>query len=217
MADNPEEQREFLQEAYKSSLHLLNLINDILDIAKIEAGKIDLELTDIELEDLLQDVDNLIRTQAEQNNLSFQIKTPATLTPVTIYGNYQRLLQVMLNLVGNAIKFTHEGGVSISAEISNKKITWDSQQFPGMVKISVADTGIGVSLEKQNKLFENFFQVDGSRTKSYGGTGLGLAISQKLVEAMGGTISFYSMGEGLGSTVTFTVPLVNLPVIKTSQ
>lgn len=217
MADNPEEQREFLQEAYKSSLHLLNLINDILDIAKIEAGKIDLELTDIELDDLFQDVDNLIRTQAEQNNLSFQIKTPATLTPVVLYGNYQRLLQVMLNLVGNAIKFTHEGGVSVSAEINNKKITWDSQQFPGIVKIIVADTGIGVSLEKQNKLFENFFQVDGSRTKSYGGTGLGLAISQKLVEAMGGSISFYSMGEGLGSTVTFTVPLVNLPVIKTSQ
>ena len=217
MADNPEEQREFLQEAYKSSLHLLNLINDILDIAKIEAGKIDLELTDIELDDLFQDVDNLIRTQAEQNNLSFQIKTPATLTPVILYGNYQRLLQVMLNLVGNAIKFTHEGGVSVSAEINNKKIAWDSQQFPGTVKIIVADTGIGVSLEKQNKLFENFFQVDGSRTKSYGGTGLGLAISQKLVEAMGGAISFYSMGEGLGSTVTFTVPLVNLPVIKTSQ
>ncbi|MEM9275269.1 MAG: ATP-binding protein [Cyanobacteria bacterium P01_F01_bin.143] len=217
MADNPEEQREFLQEAYKSSLHLLNLINDILDIAKIEAGKIDLELTDIELADLFQDVDNLIHTQAEQNNLSFQIKMPATLTPVLIYGNYQRLLQVMLNLVGNAIKFTHEGGVSVSAEISNKKVNWDDQQFPGIVKISVADTGIGVSLEKQNKLFENFFQVDGSRTKSYGGTGLGLAISQKLVEAMGGTISFYSMGEGLGSTVTFTVPLVNLPVIKTTQ
>ncbi len=217
MADNPEEQREFLQEAYKSSLHLLNLINDILDIAKIEAGKIDLELTDIELDDLFQDVDNLIRTQAEQNNLSFQIKTPATLTPVILYGNYQRLLQVMLNLVGNAIKFTREGGVSVSAEISNKKINWDCQQFPGTVKVSVADTGIGVSLEKQNKLFENFFQVDGSRTKSYGGTGLGLAISQKLVEAMGGTISFYSMGEGLGSTVTFTVPLVNLPVIKTIQ
>ena len=217
MADNPEEQREFLQEAYKSSLHLLNLINDILDIAKIEAGKIDLEFTDIELDELFQDVDNLIRTQAEQNNLSFQLKTPATLTPVMLYGNYQRLLQVMLNLVGNAIKFTHEGGVSVSAEISNKKINWGSQQFPGTVKISVADTGIGVSLEKQNKLFENFYQVDGSRTKSYGGTGLGLAISQKLVEAMGGTISFYSMGEGLGSTVTFTIPLVNLPVIKTIQ
>jgi signal transduction histidine kinase len=121
----------------------------------------------------------------------------------------------MLNLVGNAIKFTNEGGVSVSAEIAKKKIICQGQEFPGMVKISVADTGIGVSLEKQDKLFENFFQVDGSRTKSYGGTGLGLAISQKLIEAMAGNISFYSMGEGLGSTVTFTVPLSHLPVMKT--
>jgi signal transduction histidine kinase len=217
MADNPEEQREFIEEAYKSSIHLLNLINDILDIAKIEAGKMDLELTEIELEELFQNVDNLIRTQAEQKKLSFQIKYPATLTPVTIHGNYQRLLQVMLNLVGNGIKFTQEGGIMISAEVNNKKVECQGQEFPGMVKIRVADTGIGVSLEKQNKLFENFFQVDGSRTKSYGGTGLGLAISQKLVEAMGGTISFYSMGDGLGSTVTFTVPLSHLPVIKTLQ
>ena len=217
MADNPEEQREFIEEAYKSSIHLLNLINDILDIAKIEAGKMELELTEIELDELFQNVDNLIRTQAEQKGLNFQIKYPATMTPVTLYGNYQRLLQVMLNLVGNAVKFTQEGGIVISAEINNKKVESQGIEFPGMVKISVADTGIGVSLEKQNKLFENFYQVDGSRTKSYGGTGLGLAISQKLVEAMGGTISFYSMGDGLGSTVTFTVPLTHLPVIKTAQ
>ena len=217
MADNPEEQREFIEEAYKSSLHLLNLINDILDIAKIEAGKMELELTEIELDELLQNVDNLIHTQAEQKNLSFQIKYPATLTPVTMYGNYQRILQVILNLVGNGIKFTQEGGIVISAEINNKKVEFQGKEFQGMVKISVADSGIGVSLEKQNKLFENFYQVDGSRTKSYGGTGLGLAISQKLVEAMGGTISFYSMGEGLGSTVTFTIPLSHLPVIKTVQ
>ncbi|MGB5633111.1 MAG: ATP-binding protein [Waterburya sp.] len=217
MADDPEEQREFIQEAYKSSIHLLNLINDILDIAKIEAGKMELELTEIELNELFQDVDNLIHAQAKQKGLNFQIKSPATLTPVTLYGNYQRLLQVMLNLIGNGIKFTKEGGIVISAEVNNKKVESQGIEFPGMVKIRVADTGIGVSLEKQNKLFENFYQVDGSRTKSYGGTGLGLAISQKLVEAMGGTISFYSMGEGLGSTVTFTVPLSHLPVIKTAQ
>lgn len=216
MADNHEEQQEFLQEAYKSSIHLLNLINDILDIAKIEAGKMDLELTDVELDELLQDVDNLIRTQAEQKNLSFKIKQPPTLTPVSVFGNYQRLLQVILNLVGNGIKFTHEGGIVIRAEVIRKDLTCHQKDFPGMVKISVVDTGIGVSLAKQDKLFENFFQVDGSRTKSYGGTGLGLAISQKLVEAMGGTISFYSMGEGLGSTVTFTVPLSHLPVMQTS-
>jgi signal transduction histidine kinase len=217
MADDPEEQREFIEEAYKSSIHLLNLINDILDIAKIEAGKMELELNEIELEELFQDVDNLINTQAKQKKLNFQIKYPATLTPVTLYGNYQRLLQVMLNLISNGIKFTKEGGIVVSAEVTNKKIECQGIEFPGMVKISVADTGIGVSLEKQDKLFENFYQVDGSRTKSYGGTGLGLAISQKLVEAMGGRISFYSMGDGLGSTVTFTVPLSHLPVIKTAQ
>ena len=217
MADDPEEQHEFIEEAYKSSIHLLNLINDILDIAKIEAGKMELEFNEIELDELLQNVDNLIHTQAQQKGLSFQIKYPATFTPVTLYGNYQRLLQVLLNLVGNGIKFTREGGIIISAEVNNKKLEFQGIEFPGMVKISVADTGIGVSLEKQNKLFENFYQVDGSRTKSYGGTGLGLAISQKLVEAMGGSISFYSMGEDLGSTVTFTVPLSHLPVIKTLQ
>ena len=217
MADDPEEQREFIEEAYKSSIHLLNLINDILDIAKIEAGKMELELTEIELNELFQDVDNLIHTQAKQKNLNFQIKSPATRTPVMLYGNYQRLLQVMLNLISNGIKFTREGGIVVSAEVTNKKIECQGIEFPGMVKISVADTGIGVSLEKQDKLFENFYQVDGSRTKAYGGTGLGLAISQKLVAAMGGTISFYSMGDGLGSTVTFTVPLSHLPVIKTVQ
>jgi signal transduction histidine kinase len=217
MADDPEEQREFLEEAYKSSIHLLNLIDDILDIAKIEAGKMELELTEVDLRELLEDVEHLVRTQAEQKKLNFQIKHPATLTPVILNGNYQRLLQVMLNLIGNAIKFTHEGGIMVNAEINNKKVECQGTEYPGMVKISVADTGIGVSLEKQDKLFENFFQVDGSRTKSYGGTGLGLAISQKLVEAMGGTISFYSMGDGLGSTVTFTIPLSHLPVIKTVQ
>jgi signal transduction histidine kinase len=214
MADDAQEQREFLQEAYKSSLHLFNIINDILDIAKIESGKMELEFNDLDLAELFNDVRNLIRPQAEQKKLTFSLQLPPTLTPVIIYGNYQRLLQVMLNLIGNAVKFTHEGGIDISAEIIPKNIQRHKQEFPGLVKISVADTGIGVPLDKQDKLFQNFFQVDGSRTKAYGGTGLGLAISQKLVETMGGKVSFYSMGEGLGSTVTFTVPLQHLPVIN---
>jgi signal transduction histidine kinase len=217
MADDPEEQREFLEEAYKSSLHLLNLINDILDLAKVEAGKMDLELGTVELDELLQAVENFTRPQAQEKDLNFKIKYPQALTPVILYGNYQRLLQVMLNLVGNAIKFTHEGSIAISAEIVKKKIEYNEQEFPGFVKISVADTGIGVSLEKQAKLFEKFVQVDGSHTKAYGGTGLGLAISQKLVDAMGGQVDFYSMGEGLGSTVTFTIPLYHLPVMKSVQ
>jgi signal transduction histidine kinase len=213
MADDPEEQSEFIEEAYRSAVHLLNIINDILDIAKIEAGKMKLERDPVKLDDLLNDVDRFTRTQAQQKNLYLEIHTPDTRDPVILYGNYQRLLQVMLNLVGNAIKFTHEGGITISTDIQPKQ----AGEKCGIAKISVADTGIGVSLEKQDKLFQSFSQVDGSRTRQYGGTGLGLAISQKLVEAMDGIVNFYSLGEGLGSTVTFTVPLHQDPVLVVSQ
>jgi signal transduction histidine kinase len=213
MADDPEEQQQFLLEAHKSSLHLLDVINDILDIAKIEAGKMELEWRSIQLNDLFNDVENFMRPQAEARNLSFQMKLPETCDEIIIYGDYQRLKQVMLNLVGNAIKFTHEGGITINADVVRKKVIFQDQQFPGMMRVRVADTGIGVSLDKQDKLFQLFSQVDGSRTRQYGGTGLGLAISQKLVEAMGGEVNFYSLGEGLGSTVTFTVPLYQQPVM----
>ncbi|NJN87229.1 MAG: GAF domain-containing protein [Leptolyngbyaceae cyanobacterium SL_7_1] len=213
MADDPVEQGEFIEEAHRSAVHLLNIINDILDIAKIEAGKMQLDLDPVKLDDLLTDVENFIRPQAQQKNLSLVILTPATRDEIILCGNYQRLLQVMLNLLSNAIKFTHEGGVTISAEVIPEKVVVQNQELPGFVKISVADTGIGVSLEKQDKLFQSFSQVDGSRTRQYGGTGLGLAISQKLVEAMGGIVNFFSLGEGLGSTVTFTIPLYQDPVM----
>jgi signal transduction histidine kinase len=214
MADDPEEAHQFIQEAYRSAVHLFNLINDILDVAKIEAGKMELDLAPVKLGELLQQVEDFTRVQIQQKRLQFQIQKPAVEDEIILYGNYQRLLQVILNLTGNAIKFTGEGGIRISAEVIKKKVTVHNQQFPGMVKMRVADTGIGVSLDKQDKLFESFFQVDGDRTRQYGGTGLGLAISQKLVEAMGGTVNFYSMGEGLGSTVTFTVPLYQEPLFK---
>ena len=213
MADDPEEQGQFIEEAHRSAIHLLSIINDILDVAKIEAGKMQLDLNPIQLDDLLSDVENFIRPQSQQKSLSLEILTPATRDKVVVLGNYQRLLQVMLNLLSNAVKFTHEGGITIIAEVLPNKILVQNQEKPGSVKISVADTGIGVSLEKQDKLFQSFSQVDGSRTRQYGGTGLGLAISQKLVEAMGGIVNFYSMGEGLGSTVTFTVPLYQDPVM----
>ncbi|WP_392533157.1 ATP-binding protein [Nostoc sp. C117] len=219
MADDPEEQNQFLQEAHQLSIHLLNIINDILDIAKIEAGKMELAYAPVKLDELFSDVENFMRPQAEMRNLSFRMQMPATSDEIIVQSNYQRLLQVMLNLVGNAIKFTHEGGVTVSADLvlNKTKAQFQEQQFPGMVKVRVADTGIGVSLDKQDKLFQLFSQVDGSRTRQYGGTGLGLAISQKLVEAMGGEVHFYSLGEGLGSTVTFTVPLYQKPVIVSSN
>ncbi|MDF5708984.1 MAG: ATP-binding protein [Nostoc sp. S4] len=219
MADDIEEKNQFLQEAHQLSIHLLHIINDILDIAKIEAGKMELAYAPVKLGELFTDVENFMRPQAETKNLSFQMQMPATSDEIIVQSNYQRLLQVMLNLVNNAIKFTHEGGITVSADLVLKKAKaqFQGQQFPGMVKVRVADTGIGVSLDKQDKLFQLFSQVDGSRTRQYGGTGLGLAISQKLVEAMGGEVHFYSLGEGLGSTVTFTVPLYQQPVIVSSN
>ncbi|WP_446345192.1 GAF domain-containing sensor histidine kinase [Coleofasciculus sp. F4-SAH-05] len=213
MADDPEEQREFIQEAHNSALHLLNIINDILDIAKIEAGKMELEFSPVELEYLFNKVYDFTAQQAHHKNLSFTLEIPAVYDGIVMYGNYQRLLQVMLNLVGNAIKFTDEGGITISAEVIRKKVHFQGQEFPGHVKVRVADTGIGVSLDKQDKLFQSFSQVHGGLNRPYGGTGLGLAISQKLVETMGGVVHFFSMGENLGSTVTFTVPLYQEPVM----
>ncbi|MBW4650032.1 MAG: GAF domain-containing protein [Kastovskya adunca ATA6-11-RM4] len=217
LVDSPEEQSEFIDDAHRSALHLLDIINDILDIAKIEAGKMELDLSPVQLNELMHAVEKFTNNQAQEKKLSLNIELPPTHDNVILFGNYQRLLQVLLNLVGNAIKFTHEGGVTVSTEIVKKKVTLKNHKLPGVVKVRVADTGIGVSLDKQDKLFQSFSQVDGERTRQYGGTGLGLTISQKLVESMGGVVNFYSMGEGLGSTVTFTIPLYQEPVMISSQ
>ncbi len=216
LADDPKEQSEFINEAYRSALLLNDIITDILDIARIEAGRFEIDLNPVQLDDLLADMETFSRNQVEQRNLTFEIQKPSTHDGIVLYGNYQRLKQVLLNLLGNAIKFTHDGGITIGVEVIKKKITVQNQPLPGMVKVRVADTGIGVSLDQQNRLFQSFSQIDGTRTRQYGGTGLGLAISQRLVEAMGGEVNFYSLGEGLGSTVTFTVPLFQEPIMSTS-
>jgi len=212
MADDPAEQTEFLEEAYRSAVHLLNIINDILDVAKIESGTMELDFEPVNLAELLVHLRDFTQSQIQTKQLSFEIKLPRTDDKILLYGNYQRLLQVLLNLVGNAIKFTHEGGITISCEVLRRQVMVGDRTLSGMVKIQVADTGIGISLDKQDRLFQSFSQVDGSRTRTYGGTGLGLVISQKLIETMGGEVNFFSLGEGLGSTVTFTAPLYQEPV-----
>ena len=213
MADDPEEQQEFLEESMKSAEHLLELINEILDLAKIEAGKAQIDLIPLDFSEVLDQLLRSQRNSAERKNLTFEVQMPQTRDAVILYTNYQRLYQVLLNLVSNAIKFTHEGGLTITTEFVRRKITVQNHECPGMMMVRVADTGIGVSLEKQDRLFRSFSQIDGSTTRRYGGTGLGLAISQALVSAMGGEVNFYSMGEGLGSTVTFTIPLFQEPIV----
>ncbi|MGC9523986.1 MAG: GAF domain-containing sensor histidine kinase [Limnospira sp.] len=211
MVDDPEEEREFILEAHRAALHLLNLINDVLDIAKIEAGKMEIDLALVKVGELLREVEQFTRPQVQQKGLNFTIQPAALNDELIVYANYQRLLQVMLNLVGNAIKFTHEGGINISTGMVKQKVVIQNQALPGFIEFRVVDTGIGVPLEKQDRLFKAFSQVDSGYTRQYGGTGLGLVISQKLVQAMGGSVKFYSLGEGLGSTVTFTVPLYQEP------
>lgn len=197
----------------KSAEHLLELINQILDLAKIEAGKHQIDLIPLEFSEVLEQLLRSQRNSAERKNLTFEVQMPQTRDAVILYTNYQRLYQVLLNLVSNAIKFTHEGGLTITTEFVRRKVTVQNHECPGMMMVRVADTGIGVSLEKQDRLFQSFSQIDGSTTRRYGGTGLGLAISQTLVSAMGGEVNFYSMGEGLGSTVTFTIPLFQEPIV----
>ncbi|MEM9154557.1 MAG: ATP-binding protein [Cyanobacteria bacterium J06642_2] len=209
IASDEAEEQEFLREARKSALHLLDLINDVLDIAKIEAGKMQIDLSPQELNAIFADVEIKTRLQAAQKRLDLQFSLPKRPFPITIMGNRQRLMQILLNLVGNAIKFTPSGHIKVQAEIVD-----------GQVKVSVKDTGIGISPEKQARLFQPFTQADGSMTRQYGGTGLGLAISQRLIEAMSGTIEFYSAGEGKGSTVTFFIPLLQVddePAIATAS
>ena len=173
-----------------------------------------IEMTPVNLEEVLDQLERFTQAQIQQKNLSFQSKLPETEDDIILYANYQRLVQVFLNIVGNAIKFTHEGGISINVAIILEKFQLHGKDLPGFAKIGIADTGIGVSLDQQHKLFESFTQIDGSRTRQFGGTGLGLTISQKMVESMGGSMSFYSLGEGLGSTVTFRIPLYQEPVLE---
>ncbi len=191
------EQKEFIQNAHASAKHLLSLINDVLDIAKIEAGKLELELEEVDLKALFEEVNSLTRVQVEQKKLKMSFICEDEFVP-KIYADLGKLKQVMLNLIGNAIKFTDKGSVTIRTRVQKDK---------GNVLIQVEDTGIGVAPEKRGRLFKKFSQVDGSYTRKHGGTGLGLTISKSLVEMMGGKINLESPGENQGCTISFTVPI----------
>ncbi|MEB3228222.1 MAG: ATP-binding protein [Synechocystis sp.] len=217
MADSDAERQEFIEEAYQSALLLLNLINDILDLAKIEAGNIDVELESVNFLEVVRAVESFALPQVQAKGLTFSLNLPEIQSSLQIYGNHRWLLQILLNIVGNALKFTHEGHITLTVEVILRPVIWQEHEKPGLVKVSVSDTGIGVSPEQQSKLFTKFVQINESQTHNYGGTGLGLVIAQKLVTAMGGKVAFFSMGEGLGSTVTFTALLEQVPDFKTEM
>jgi signal transduction histidine kinase len=189
----PAKIRTVLERVQTNGKHLLGLINDVLDLSKIEAGQVVLALADYSIKDLVQTVYSAVEPLANSKKLKFRIDMPPDLPRA--HGDDQRLKQVLLNLVGNAIKFTDAGEVSINATATRNAYT-----------IAVHDTGPGIAKEDQARIFEEFQQADNSVAKAKGGTGLGLSIAKRIVEMHGGRLWLESK-PGSGSTFSFTVPL----------
>jgi PAS domain S-box-containing protein len=184
------DQREYLLLAQESANHLLHIINDILDFSKIESGALELEPVSTDVRDLLQHTVKALKHAADQKRLAVNLHVPPNLPPDLLLDPV-RLRQVLTNLIGNAIKFTHQGSIDVHLRCEEKTDGW-------RLYFSVKDTGIGFDPSKAESLFNPFVQADGSITRSYGGAGLGLAISRSLVQRMGGDI-FASSIPGVGS------------------
>ncbi len=192
------EQRRSLELVVSSGEALMTVLNDILDFSKIEANMLQIDRQEYEPREVVGNAMKLLGLRAEQKGLELACRILPTV-PSLLIGDAGRIRQVLVNLVGNAIKFTHQGEVAVTvSDVS-------SENGQRMIEFEVRDTGIGIPLDRQKSIFEAFVQADGSTTRHYGGTGLGLAICTRLVELMGGTISVNS-SPGHGSTFRFTVP-----------
>lgn len=201
LLDTPldDEQMQYATTVMRSAEALLTVINDVLDFSRLEAGRMVLEEKDFDAVDAVEDVAELLRPRALEPGIDLMTFV-APNVPRLLNGDVNRLRQILLNLAGNAVKFTEEGSVAVMSTLAGYR--------PGgvTVRYEVIDTGIGIPREAQGRLFQRFSQVDGSATRQYGGTGLGLAISKQMVELMGGEIGLHSEA-GRGSTFWFTVPL----------
>ncbi len=187
-----QEQKDYAQTIYASARTLLTLIEDILDISKIEAGKVTLETTDFDLHGLVHSIATMLAPQAHTKGLAFSVHIDPE-TPFLLRGDPVHVRQVLINLVGNAIKFTEKGGIEIRVKLI------DEDPNSASIRFEVIDTGIGIAPEAQARIFESFTQADDSTTRRYGGTGLGTTIAKQLVELMRGRIGLQST-PGVGST-----------------
>ncbi|MGB0671501.1 MAG: response regulator, partial [Rhodospirillales bacterium] len=195
--DLDDEQHDFAKTIRDSGSALMTILNDILDISKIEAGRIDLESISFDLREMVEGVVDLMASQAHKKKLDIVAYVPAHL-PSRLIGDPARLRQILMNLCSNAVKFTEVGGIKVEVELLNR---WADSV---MIRFEVSDTGIGIAPEDQGKLFQLFSQVDGSVARRFGGTGLGLAICRQLVELMGGEIGLESE-PGQGSRFRFAL------------
>ena len=196
-----EEQRDYAETVKTSAQLLLEIINDILDFSKVEAGKMRLETVSFNLRSVIEEVVDLLAEQAQSKGLEF-VTHLAHNAPIHLLGDPTRIRQILINLVGNAIKFTAQGQIILKVELGVKYEGMNSC----LLRFSVIDTGIGIEPEVSAKLFHSFTQADGSTTRKFGGTGLGLAISKQLVEMMGGSINVES-DPGVGSNFKFSLRL----------
>ncbi len=192
--DDADEMRSMLQDSYTSGQHLLGLLNDILDLAKIESGKLEVHPEPFSLSVLLEEVKPIVEGYPRKPGVEVVWPDIQDIPEVLVDPN--RLKQVLLNLLSNALKFTKVGFVAIEVE-----------RHPGMIALLVVDTGIGVSHDAQARLFQKFAQAEGGHSREFGGTGLGLVISKHMMEMMGGTISLSSAGLGKGSSLKITMPI----------
>jgi len=199
------EQKKYVRVFRNAGDSLLNLINDILDLSKVEAGQLPLEEASFDLLDLVERTCEVMALKAHEKNLELLFRLMPD-TPVHLMGDPVRLRQILINLMGNAVKFTHEGEITLECGIdheTSQKQDPESKIEEVALQFSIRDTGIGIPEEKQKSIFDTFTQADSSTTREYGGTGLGLTICRRLVEMMGGKIWIES-GPGKGSTFFFT-------------
>ncbi|GBL13321.1 signal transduction histidine-protein kinase BarA [Microcystis aeruginosa NIES-1211] len=192
--NSEEEEKEYLQQADNAAIHLLEIIDDILSIAKIESGKVSVNPEPVDLHQIINEVINLQTASLQRKclklNLLFCPENPI------VYADPTKLKQVILNVISNSIKFTDTGTISLITRLENTQAI-----------ITIIDTGIGIDPQQQSKLFRPFVMIDGSTTRKFSGTGLGLAISKNLMKMMGGDITISSQGQGLGTTVEIILPL----------
>jgi len=202
------EQEKQLRTIQASSRHLLSLINDLLDLAKIESGNVELKMEPVTCQTVIEEVSTTLRTLAEAKHLQFEIALPDH--EVSVRTDRRSLTQILINLANNAIKFTEKGSVRL--ELQERE-----QKGESFAQICVTDTGLGIRKEDQPRLFQAFMQVDSSSTRAYEGTGLGLHVSQKLAAMIGGRITFESE-YGHGSKFTVTLPLSqDFPAARKAQ
>ncbi len=204
LCDSREEELEFLKRADETAIHLLGIINELLDISKIEAGKLSVVTAPIDLKQVLLEVINLQSVNVQNKGLQFKTALGNDLIPVE--ADAAKLKQVLINIIGNATKFTDQGSITIATAV-----TQDSQ-----VIVSVTYTGLGIEPAQQHKLFRPFVMLDGG-TRKVEGTGLGLAISRNLIELMGGSISLESAGINQGTTVKITLPMIDSTLLTASE